>query len=95
MGHNSREVFFFLGQELLLDFAAWIDLTSNADNMITVTLIIKRLSRFIIHAVSYRLPLKFQSIFCFDSLERQRADDLRVYQFFTMPLNHQAGYKVL
>ena len=30
MGHNSREGFFF-GQELLLDFAAWIDLTSNAD----------------------------------------------------------------
>ena len=23
----------FLGQELLLDFAAWIDLTSNADNL--------------------------------------------------------------
>ena len=33
MGHNSREGF-FLGQELLLDFAAWIDLTSNADNSI-------------------------------------------------------------
>ena len=32
MGHNSREAF-FLGQELLLDFAAWIDLTSNDDNM--------------------------------------------------------------
>ena len=31
MGHNSRQVY-FLGQELLLDFAAWIDLTSNADN---------------------------------------------------------------
>ena len=35
MGHNSREGF-FLGQELLLDFAAWIDLTSNADNTIMV-----------------------------------------------------------
>ena len=33
MGHNSREGF-FLGQELLLDFAAWIHLTSNADNSI-------------------------------------------------------------
>ena len=33
MGHNSREGF-FLGQELLLDFASWIDLTSNADNSI-------------------------------------------------------------
>ena len=33
MGHNSRKCF-FLVQELLLDFAAWIDLTSNADNSI-------------------------------------------------------------
>ena len=31
MGHNSRQGF-ILGQELLLDFAAWIELTSNADN---------------------------------------------------------------
>ena len=31
MGHNSRQGY-FLGQELPLDFAAWIDLTSNADN---------------------------------------------------------------
>ena len=54
MGHNSREVLFFLGQELLLDFAAWIDLTSNADNMIMV---------------SYLLPSKFQSISCFNSLK--------------------------
>ena len=30
MGHNSRQGF-FLGQELLLDLDAWIDLTSNAD----------------------------------------------------------------
>ena len=35
MGHNSREGF-CLGQELLLDFAAWIDLTSNADNSILI-----------------------------------------------------------
>ena len=42
MGHNSREGF-FLGQELLLDFPAWLDLTSNADNTIT----------------AYQLPLKF------------------------------------
>ena len=33
MGPNSRQGSFFLGQELLLDFAAWIDLTSNADNL--------------------------------------------------------------
>ena len=46
MGHNSREGFFF-GQELLLDFAAWIDLTSNADNTIMV----------------YQLPSKFQNTF--------------------------------
>ena len=30
MGHNSRQGW-FLEQELLLDFPAWIDLTSNAD----------------------------------------------------------------
>ena len=46
MGHNSQEGF-FLGQELLLDFAAWIDLTSNADNTIVV----------------YQLPWKFQNTF--------------------------------
>ena len=34
LGHNSRQGY-FLGQELLLDFAAWIDLTSNADNSLT------------------------------------------------------------
>ena len=31
MGHNSQQGF-YLGQELLLDFAPWIDLTSNANN---------------------------------------------------------------
>ena len=46
MGHNSREGI-FLGQELLLDFATWLDLTSNADNTITV----------------YQLPSKFQNTF--------------------------------
>ena len=46
MGHNSRGGF-FLGQELLLDFAAWIDLTSNADNTIMV----------------YQLPSKFRTRF--------------------------------
>ena len=46
MGHNSQEGF-FLGKELLLDFASWIDLTSNADNTITV----------------YQLPSKFQNTF--------------------------------
>ena len=33
MGGNSEEGV-FLGQELFLDFAAWIDPTSNADNLI-------------------------------------------------------------
>jgi len=47
MGHNSPEGI-FLGQELLLDFAA-LDLTSNADNRITV----------------YQLPSKFQNTFWF------------------------------
>ena len=49
VSHNSCEGF-FLGQELLLlDFAAWINLISNANNMITV----------------YQLPWKFQSTFWF------------------------------
>jgi len=48
MGHNSREGI-FLGQELLLDFAAWLDLTSNAENTITI----------------YQLPSKFQNTFWF------------------------------
>ena len=30
---NHERVFFFLWQELLLDFAAWINLTSNADTL--------------------------------------------------------------
>ena len=38
---------FFLGQELLLDLTAWINLASNADNTITV----------------YQLPSKFQNTF--------------------------------
>ena len=46
MGHNSREDF-FLGQELLLEFPSWLDLTSNAGNTITV----------------YQLPSKFQNTF--------------------------------
>jgi len=33
MGHNSQEDC-FLRKELLLDFAAWIDLTSNANTLI-------------------------------------------------------------
>ena len=70
MGHNSREGF-FLGQELLLDFAAWIDLTSNADNSILIGSCVR----------SYRTH--------FASLKR--VDDLRVYQGFMMPLNHQAA----
>ena len=74
MGHNSQQGY-FLGQELLLDFAAWIDLTSNADNSL--------ISRSCVR--SYRTH--FASLKC--------VDDLRVYQGFMMPFNHQAGYKVL
>jgi len=48
LGHDSPEGI-FLGQELLLNFAAWLDLTSNADNTITV----------------YQLPSKFQNTFWF------------------------------
>ena len=61
---------FFLVQELLLDFAAWIHLTSNADNSISIS-----------SAQSYRT--QFVSL--------KRVDDLRVYQGFMMPLNHQAA----
>jgi len=46
MGHDSPEGI-FLGQELLLDFAAWLNLTLNANNKITV----------------YQLPSKFQNTF--------------------------------
>ena len=69
MGHNSREGF-FLGQELLLDFAAWIDLTSNADNSI-------------LSAVAFKVTTHFATLKC--------VDDVRVYQSFMMPLNHQAA----
>ena len=74
MGYNSRQDY-FLGQELPLDFAAWIDLTSNADNWLISPSCVR----------SYRTH--------FVSLKR--VDDLRVYQGFMMPFNHQAGYKVL
>ena len=45
----SEIVSLVLGQELLLDFAAWLDLTSNANNAITV----------------YQLPSKFQNTIWF------------------------------
>ena len=48
MGHTSPEGISF-EQELLLDFAAWLDLTLNADNTITV----------------HQLPLKFQNTYWF------------------------------
>ena len=46
---TTHQRVFFWGQELLLDFAAWLNLTSNADNTITV----------------YQLPSKFQNTFWF------------------------------
>jgi len=46
MGHNSPEGI-FPGQELILDFITWLDLTSNTDNTITV----------------YQLPSKIQNTF--------------------------------
>ena len=49
-GPRLNDRVFFLGQEMHLDFAAWIDLTSNVHNLITV---------------SYWLPSKFQSTFWF------------------------------
>ena len=70
MGQDSPEGI-FLGQELLLDFAPLLNLTSNA---------VTRL-RYISCLQSFRTH--------FDSLKR--ADDLRVYRDFMMPLNHQAS----
>ena len=69
---HDRVIFF--GQELLLDFAAWIDLTSNADNLLISPSCIRGYGT---HFVSLK-----------------HVDDLRVYQGFMMPFNHQAGYKV-
>ena len=40
MGHNSRQGF-ILGQELLSDFAAWIDLTSNANNLPLISVVLE------------------------------------------------------
>ena len=40
MGHNSQQGF-ILGQELLLDFAAWIDLTSNAYNLLLISVVLE------------------------------------------------------
>ena len=40
MGHNSQ-LGFILGQELLLDFALWIDLTSNADNLPLLSVVLE------------------------------------------------------
>ena len=60
-------------QELLLDFASWIDLTSNANNLISIS-----------STQSYRTH--------FASLKR--VEDLRVYQGFMMPLNHQVAIQV-
>ena len=74
MGHHSRQGFFLL-QELLVVFAAWIDLTSNANNSLISLICIRS------------CKTHFASL--------KRVDDLRVYQGFMMPNNHQAGYKVL
>ena len=73
MGHNPRQGS-FSGQDLLLDFAAWIDLTSNAGN----TLIKSKVQSYKTHFVSLKC-----------------VNDLRVYRGFMIPLNHQAGYKVV
>ena len=56
MGHNSRQGF-ILGQELLLDFAAWIDLTSNADNLplISVALEVREHINFCFFKTCWRL----------------------------------------
>ena len=76
MGHNSRQGF-ILGQELLSDFAAWINLTSNADNLPGL----------------YQLRWKLENTYCFFKT-CWWLTGLSI-EGFMMPLNHQAGYKVL
>ena len=73
MGHDSRQGS-FSGQDLVLDFAAWIDLTSNAGN----SLIKSKVQSYKTHFVSLKC-----------------VNDLWVYRGFMIPLNHQAGYKVV
>jgi len=78
MGHNSREGI-FLGQELLLDFAAWLDLTSNADNTITV----------------YQLPLKFQNTFWFFKTCWRLTGLLRFYDASQPPGRHTRYFNTM
>ena len=78
MGHNSQEGF-FLGQELLLDFPAWRDLTSNTDNTITV----------------YQLPSKFQNTFWFFKTCWWLTGLSRLYDASQPPGRHIRYFKTL
>ena len=78
MGHNSREGI-FLGQELLLDFATWLDLTSNADNTITV----------------YQLPSKFQNTFWFFKTCWWLTGLSRLYDASQPPGRHTRYFKTM
>ena len=78
MGHNSPEGI-FLGQELLLDFATWLDLTSNTDNTITV----------------YQLPSKFQNTFWFFKTCWWLTGLSRLYDASQPPGRHTRYFKTM
>jgi len=78
MGHNSPEGI-FLGQELLLDFAAWLDLTLNGDNTITV----------------YQLPSKFQNTFWFFKTCSWLTGLSRLYDASQPPGRHTRYFKTM
>jgi len=78
MGHDSPEGI-FLGQELLLDFATWLDLTSNADNTITV----------------YQLSSKFQNTFWFFKTCWWLTGLSRLYDASQPPGRHTRYFKTM
>ena len=78
MGHNSPEGI-FLGQELLLDFATWLDLTSNVYNTITL----------------YQLPSKFQNTFWFFKTCWWLTGLSRLYDAFQPPGRHTRYFKTM
>jgi len=78
MGHNSPEGI-FLGQELLLAFATWLNLTLNADNTITV----------------YQLSSKFQNTFWFFKTCWWRTGLSRLYDASQPPGRHTRYFKTM
>jgi len=76
---THERVLIFLGQELLLDFAAWLNLTSNADNTITV----------------YQLPSKFQNTFWFFKTCWWLVGLLRLYDASQPPGRHTRYFNTM